>query len=115
MAVRSRRLEDRTRELCGRAVTAQDSELESIFSALQSSLREHNERLRKLAATKLTTSWKSSLGVTTLRRPRAPVACIFCSQSILLEDSRVSEDGQPMHEECCVAKLTMMSSVSQQT
>ena len=50
-----RRLEDRIRELCASAVTAEEPELETILSELQSALREHTARLRKLAAAKLTT------------------------------------------------------------
>jgi endonuclease V-like protein UPF0215 family len=37
------------------AVTAEEPELERILSELQSALREHTERLRRLAAAKLTT------------------------------------------------------------
>jgi len=48
-----RRLEDRIRELCAKALTAQESELDAIHSALRSALREHIERLRRLAAAKL--------------------------------------------------------------
>jgi hypothetical protein len=44
-----RRLEDRIRELCAKALTAQESELHAILSAL----REHIERLRRLAAARL--------------------------------------------------------------
>jgi hypothetical protein len=36
------------------AVTAEDPELEIILSELQAALRQHNERLRRLAAAKLT-------------------------------------------------------------
>jgi hypothetical protein len=50
-----RRLEDRIRELCAMAVTAEQPELEIILAELQSALREHTERLRRLAAAKLTT------------------------------------------------------------
>jgi hypothetical protein len=50
-----RRLEDRIRELCAMAVTAEEPELKIILSDLQSALREHTERLRRLAAAKLTT------------------------------------------------------------
>ena len=50
-----RRLEDRIRELCALAVTAEEPELEIVLSELQSALREHTERLRRLAAAKLTT------------------------------------------------------------
>jgi hypothetical protein len=102
--VRARRLEDRIRELCARAVTAEESELGSIFSASQSALREHNERLRKLAAAKLST-WRPRGGSTTIAAPS--FACSLCSNPISLEDSKVSEDGRPMHEECYVAKLTL--------
>jgi len=48
-----RRLEDRIRELCAKALTAQESELHAILHALRSALREHNGRLRRLAAAKL--------------------------------------------------------------
>jgi hypothetical protein len=51
-----RRLEDRIRELCAKALMAQDAELGAICVALQSALREHAERLRKLAATNLTSA-----------------------------------------------------------
>jgi hypothetical protein len=49
-----RRLEDRIRDLCAQALTAEDAEMEAIFGALQLALREHVERLRKLAALNLT-------------------------------------------------------------
>jgi hypothetical protein len=51
--VLSRRLEDRIRELCRRALTASDTELDSIFSALNAALREHTEKLRRLMVIKL--------------------------------------------------------------
>jgi hypothetical protein len=51
----SRRLEDRIRELCRSALTANNSDLDKIFSALNSALREHAERLRKLMILKLAT------------------------------------------------------------
>lgn len=50
----SRRLEDRIRELCCKATTADDAELGLILQELKDSLHEHTERLRKLAAEKLT-------------------------------------------------------------
>jgi hypothetical protein len=59
--VPSRRLDDRIRELCAKAVTAQDSELDAIFSELNGALHEHNERLRKLAADKLAGREKKDL------------------------------------------------------
>jgi hypothetical protein len=50
-----RRLEDRIRELCAQAVSAEEPELEIVLAELQAALREHTERLRRLAAAKLTT------------------------------------------------------------
>jgi hypothetical protein len=47
------RLDDRIRELCGKALTANDAELQPILSELQGALHEHAERLRKLATEKL--------------------------------------------------------------
>lgn len=49
----ARRLEDRIRELCSKVVAADDAEFGSTFFELNSALREHSERLRKLAAGKL--------------------------------------------------------------
>jgi hypothetical protein len=47
-----RRLEDRIKALCAKALMAQDAELHEIISALRTALREHNFRLRKLVADK---------------------------------------------------------------
>jgi hypothetical protein len=49
----SRRLEDRIQELCSTVVTAGDAEWEAAMLGLKSALREHTERLRKLAGRKL--------------------------------------------------------------
>jgi hypothetical protein len=51
--VRSQPFEDRVKELCARAVSAVPSELDSIIQELKAALHEHTERLRKLAADKL--------------------------------------------------------------
>jgi len=112
--MRARRLEDRIRELCARAVAAQDSELVTIFSALQQALREHNDRLRKLAAAKLA-AWRPRGGGITILPPvsGASFECAICSKPIPLEDSKVSEYGQPIHEECYVAKLTLSQHLPQ--
>jgi len=49
-----RRLDDRIRELCDKALAAQSApEWENIITDLQSGLREHNERLRKRVALRL--------------------------------------------------------------
>jgi hypothetical protein len=53
--VPSRRLEDKIRDLCARALTAEAAELEGIFAELKSSLHEHSERLRQTMVTKLAT------------------------------------------------------------
>ncbi|HTW32605.1 MAG TPA: hypothetical protein VMD76_13070 [Candidatus Sulfotelmatobacter sp.] len=44
-----RRLEDRIRELCARAIIARGHELEVTLEELKVALREHTERLRKAA------------------------------------------------------------------
>jgi hypothetical protein len=48
-----RRLEDRIRSLCCKALTARDHESDAIFRDLRSALHQHTERLRQLAALKL--------------------------------------------------------------
>jgi hypothetical protein len=48
-----RRLEDRIRSLCCKALTARDNEMDAIFRDLRSALHEHTDRLRQLAAVKL--------------------------------------------------------------
>jgi hypothetical protein len=52
-SVPSRRLDDRIRELCYQVISAGEGELEPLIEDLKSALREHNTRLRKLAAAKL--------------------------------------------------------------
>jgi hypothetical protein len=52
--VSGRRLEDRIRELCAKAIAAPGGdELEPALSELKAALHEHTERLRQLAAKKL--------------------------------------------------------------
>jgi len=48
-----RRLEDRIRYLCRKALTARDDDLGALFSELRSALHEHANRLRQLAALNL--------------------------------------------------------------
>ena len=38
----------------------------------------------------------------------AQVKCAICGKPLPLEDSKVSEDGQPVHESCYVEKLTKL-------
>ena len=48
-----RRLEDRIKDLCVKAIASPDpSEFNDIFKELQNALHEHNERIRKLAASR---------------------------------------------------------------
>lgn len=50
----ARGLDDRIRHLCARVVEASEEELASTVADLQAALREHSDRLRKLAVRKLT-------------------------------------------------------------
>jgi hypothetical protein len=50
----SRRLEDRIRELCAKVIVAHEEDVGPAIAELKCALHEHNDRLRKLAATKLT-------------------------------------------------------------
>ena len=53
-AVPSRRLEDRIRDLCVKAVDSETDEFKLVLEQLKAALHEHTQRLRKLAAIKLT-------------------------------------------------------------
>ena len=57
----SRRLEDRIRYLCHRALTGTGAELEDIFADLRLSLHEHSERLRQIMALRLSTKTHNQL------------------------------------------------------
>lgn len=46
----SRRLEDRIRELCAKAVDAETEDLQPVVEELKAALREYTERRRQLAA-----------------------------------------------------------------
>ena len=39
-----------------------------------------------------------------------PLACWICGKTVNLNDCKTDERGQPVHEECYVARLTMQSS-----
>jgi uncharacterized coiled-coil protein SlyX len=43
-------LDERIRELCAQAATAQESEVEAVLSELQATLREHNQFVRQMTA-----------------------------------------------------------------
>lgn len=49
----SRRLEDRVRQLCAKAITARGPELERTLEELQAALHEHIGKMRKMTAEKL--------------------------------------------------------------
>jgi hypothetical protein len=51
--VPSRRLEDQIKDLCSKAVAANEAELHPILLELRETLHEHANRLKKLAAQKL--------------------------------------------------------------
>ena len=44
-----RRLDDRIRELCRQAVTADDASIAAVLSELRSAMHEHIQHLRKMA------------------------------------------------------------------
>jgi hypothetical protein len=53
-------LDHRIRQLCAKVVASSDSDLGSSISELKAALREHNERLRKLAIAQLGRLWSSN-------------------------------------------------------
>lgn len=62
----SRRLEDRIRQLCASAIEVTDeSELSVIFEELRQALKEHGEKIRKMASAKLA----AGLPMTDKRKP----------------------------------------------
>ena len=61
--VPQRRLEDRIQDLAGKAVAAHDpEELADVLRQLRAALREHADRLRKMAAEKLIAIPKKNSG-----------------------------------------------------
>ena len=43
-------LEDRIRELCAKAVASDDHDVQSVISELRSAMREHIQKVRRIAA-----------------------------------------------------------------
>jgi hypothetical protein len=104
--VPSRRLDDRIRDLCAKAVTTPDAaEFSTLIKELNRALHEHTRRLRKLAA-----ALHGPLDQRFTTRPEVPQPpvhlCSICGQPTTLELDKVDEDGQPMHEACYLMKLT---------
>jgi hypothetical protein len=58
--VSQHRLDDRVRQLCAKVVASSDHEIGSSIAELKAALREHNERLRKLAFDQLSRLWYSN-------------------------------------------------------
>ena len=59
--MQARRLEDRIRYLCRRALHADSTDFDVILADLRSSLHEHAERLRQVMALRLATSTTAQL------------------------------------------------------
>jgi hypothetical protein len=47
--VPSNRLEDRIRELCAQAIASDETDFQGVISELRSAMREHIEKVRKMA------------------------------------------------------------------
>ena len=101
----SRRLEDRIRELCTKAVAMPHSpEFFAVIEELRRAMQEHTHRLRNMVA-KYPGSRERRYGAGP-DTPQPLIHCSICAEPISLELNKVDEDGKPMHEECYVAKLT---------
>ncbi len=46
------------------------------------------------------------LGGVAVHIPDPAVKCAICGEPISLEESKITEDGKPVHEDCYVAKIT---------
>lgn len=51
--VPSRRIDDRIRDLCAKVASSEGNDYEPVLSELKAALREHTDRLRKMAAERL--------------------------------------------------------------
>lgn len=49
LRVPSNRLEDRIRELCAQAIASDETDFQGVISELRSAMREHIEKVRKMA------------------------------------------------------------------
>jgi hypothetical protein len=110
-----RRLEDRIRELCAKAMSTPESlEFTVVMDQLRASLREHAERMRKLAAS-FPHVPKRRQSDPELDTTKLLVKCAICGHPIALEVSKVNEEGDPVHEGCYVMKLRAAKSNSSET
>lgn len=64
------RLDDRIRQLCAKVVASSDQDLGPSIAELKAALRQHNERLRKLALAQLGRLWSCPYG-----SPLTPLHC----------------------------------------
>jgi hypothetical protein len=96
-----RRLEDRIKELCSKAIATPESpELNQVLKDLQAALREHSQRLRRMAFDRHSVRPdRRSLTFEVTDR------CAICGKPIMLEQSKVSADGKPLHERCFVTEI----------
>jgi hypothetical protein len=67
-----RRLDDRIRDLCTRAIKARGADLESVFAELKFALHEHTERLRNAATLRLLKKNEDFPPERRLRKPALP-------------------------------------------
>jgi hypothetical protein len=80
-------------------VTPQSPELNQILRDLQSALREHNERLRDMIASRDThTEVRSTISEEIYR-------CAICGKAIMLEQAKVTEDRTLVHGKCYVEMI----------
>ncbi len=67
-----RRLDDRIRDLCAKAIHARGPDLELVFAELKSALHEHTERLRNAATLRLLKKSEDFPPERRLRKPAIP-------------------------------------------
>jgi hypothetical protein len=58
--VRASPLDERIRELCAKVIAAKGADLEPAIAELNNALREHSQKLREMAAEKLSPKGRSS-------------------------------------------------------
>jgi hypothetical protein len=103
--VPSRRLSDRIRELCAEALaTPESTEFALVAEQLRAALREHTERLRKLAAPLRDVSQRRRTDLD-FDPAKLLVKCAICGHPIPLEVAKGNEDGDAVHEGCYVVRL----------
>jgi len=69
------------------------------------STRVNRPRLEHCRAASLGVNIAVSVPSTAMQPPDPLIRCAICGKPILLEQSKVNEDGKAVHEECYVAKM----------